>query len=282
MRNVLFCLLATILVSACNTRKTPRITTIGIQGEVTPQYSFQYNEKGNLVELIQHCNGDSNQTTFQYDDTNRITNIVFVEQSSTSPKVKAKATVTEWDNNGNVAAITYYDALDKPLRKAKIRWKNGLPVAMKFSDSTLACAWNNDQKNPQRKDIYIDSSNGTAVSPFVTLKTTQYEMEDSLNPLKPLANQIIICQTAAPASITPVGDLSNVFLNVSNKSPYLVKIAEREKKVNQEFESHSTYQYFYSHKNASSYPDKAWVHLSCQGSTNLDTDANFIMFYKYE
>ncbi|GEP91002.1 hypothetical protein SAMN05660909_03202 [Chitinophaga terrae (ex Kim and Jung 2007)] len=289
MKNVIFCLLATILVTACNTRRgsVPRLAAIGIQGENTPQYTFRYDQKGNLVELSQHNKQDSNITTFEYDDTNRIAGITFSSQlPKQKPRIKAKARVTGWDKTGNITDITYYNDRDQPLRKACIRWKDGLPVAMKFSDSTIASTWNLASNTPTRKDVYIDSSKLPENEGSMTLRTTQYEYEDSVNPLKPFVNQLVASQSAAPATISPVGKLSDIFLQIGNKPASLVRIAEQEKAVCrqyfQEYECNTTYQYFYSYAHNNSFPDKAWVHVRKRGNTHLDTNTDFIMFYQYE
>lgn len=289
MKNVILCLLATILVTACNTRRgtVPRLKAISIQGETTPQYTFQYDQKGNLVILAQHNKQDSNITTFEYDDTNRIAGITFSTQlSAKKPAVKAKAKVNNWDQSGNVTDITYYDEQNQPLRSACIEWKDGLPVAMKFSDSTIASAWNLNSSSPSRKDVFIDSSKLPESQSSMIVRTTQYEYEDSVNPMKSMLNQLVVSQSAAPATISPLGKMADIFLQVGNKPAFLMKVAEREKAICQqhlqEYECNTTYQYFYSYVPNNSFPDKAWVHVRKQGNTHLDTNTDFIMVYKYE
>lgn len=292
MRNVLLCLFTMLLFNACNLgvfkRSIPRITTIGIQGEEIPQYTFKYDLKGNLTELAQHNGQDSYITSFTYDNSNHITDIAFSEQkaSQKAPVLKARAKVNKWDKTGNITSIHYYTPQNQLIRTADIRWEKGLPVALKYSDTTLASCWNYSDKSSSRKDVYIDTSLSTGNDAVVTFRTTEYEPDDSINPLKPLVNQIVVSQSVVPETISPLGSLSNVFLHVGNNSPFLIRIAEHEKAIcrqfYQEYERNTTYQYFYSLSNNNSFPDKAWVHLRSEGTTNLDTDANFIMFYKYE
>lgn len=291
MRNVIYCLFIVIAVSACSTNKykakVPRLTTIGIRGDSIPQYSFHYDVAGNLQELVHHEQfTDTNVTTFSYDSSHRITGMVLSNRDTNTIKVRERAKVTSWDKDGNVTEIQYFDAQERPSRSASIRWKKGLPEVMKYSDSTQAISWNYKAGNPERKDICIDTFAGKTKDTLITLRTAHYDWDDSINPLHPLLNQLVISHAVAPVIyLTPMGDLSNAFLHLSTNNPSLVKVTEKEKSIYQqhfqEYERYTTVQYTYSY-NGNGFPVGAWVHLRSEGFTKLGTDTHFILEYRYE
>lgn len=289
MKNVIYCLIAVITISACSTNKykaaAPRLTTIGIRGDDTPQYTFHYDEAGNLQELVHHeQSNDTNVSTFFYDKAHRITAMVLSNRDTN--QVQQRAQVTAWDEEGNVTEIKYFDATEKPLRTASIRWNKGLPEVMKYSDSMQAISWDYSKYESRRKDICVDNCSGKKEDTLVTLRTAQYEWDDSINPMRPIVNQLLISCAVAPAThLTPVGNLSNAFLHLSNKNPSLVRITEKETPVYQPhyqpYERSSLYQYTYYY-NANGFPLGAWVHLHSKGFTQPGTDTEFVMEYHYE
>ena len=289
MKNVIICLLIVITVSACSTNKykagVPRLTAIGIKGDSIPQYSFQYDTNGHLVEMThRQAFNDTNVSTYSYNSSNRITGLVISNRDTN--KVEERARVTSWDDDGNITRVQYFDAQEKPTRSASIRWEKGLPAAMKYSDSTQAVSWNYKEGNPERKDISVDTFAGKKEDALITLRTTHYEWDDSINPLHPLLNQLLISHAVAPVIyLTPLGDLSNAFLHLSTNNPFLVKITEKERSVYQqriqEYERHTTVQYAYSYS-GNGYPSGAWVHLHSEGFTKLGSDTQFRVEYHYE
>ncbi|MDR6565348.1 MULTISPECIES: hypothetical protein [Chitinophaga] len=291
MKNITFFFIIIITASACSTRNhrpgLPRLTTISIQGDSTPQYTFRYDQQGNLAELVHHLQlNDTSISTFSYDHSHRITGMVLSNRENNITAIKERAKVTSWDKDGNIATVQYFDAKERLLRVANVRWKNGLPAAMKYSDSTQAISWNYDATHPVRKDICIDSFSGKKEDTLVTLRTTKYECEDSINPLHPLANQLLLCHAVAPAvALSPLGELSDAFLHLNARNPFLIKITEKEKTRCQErlleYERSTTVQYAY-YFNGGRYPAGAWVHLHSEGFTKLGSDNHFALEYQYE
>lgn len=292
MKNVIYCLIIIISVSACSTRCKPtdsRLTAIALSGEKTPQYTFRYDPQGNLVELVHHKqSNDTNISTFTYDSSRRITGMVSANQRNNTTAVQEEARVTAWDDDGNITTVQYFDAKKRLLRTANVRWQNGLPAAMKYSDSTQAVSWNYDGDYPVRKDICKDSFPGKQEDPVITLRTTQYEYErDSLNPLHPLVNQLLLSHAIAPVVyLAPTGDLSTAFLHLSTNNPFLIKMTEKEKSVCrehiQDYERFTTVQYAYSYSKGRQYPTGASIHLHSEGFTRLAYDTQFALEYQYE
>lgn len=291
MKNVIYCLLCVIAISACSTNKykaaVPRLTTIGIKGDSIPQYTFHYDAAGNLQELVHHQQfNDTNVSTFFYDSSHRITGMTLSSRDTNTSKVQERAKVTAWDHDGNVTAIQYFDAEEHPLRTASIRWKKGLPEVMKYSDSTQAISWNYKQGNPEQKDICRDTFAGKQKDTLITLRTAHYEWDDSINPMRPILNQLLISHAVTPAiHLSPMGNLNNAFLHLSTNNPSLVKITEKEKSIYQqhfqEYERSTVVQYTYNY-NGNGYPTGAWVHVHSEGFTKQDIDTEFIMEYRYE
>lgn len=287
MKNVIYCLFIVITVSACSTNKykagIPRLTAIGIEGEHIPQYRFQYDRNGNLAEIThRQAFNDTNVSAYTYNSSNRITGLVIFNRDTN--QVQERARVTSWDDDGNVTGVQYFDAQEKPTRSASIRWEKGLPAAMKYSDSTQAVSWNFKKEQPERKDISVDTFTGKKEDALITLRTTHYEWDDSINPLHPLLNQLLLCHAAIPAVyLTPMGDLSNTFLHLGTQNPFLIKITEKESAPYQqrEYERRTTVQYAYSY-NGNGYPSGAWVHFHREGFTQPGTDTQFRMEYHYE
>gem|GEM_PF-1346567 len=292
MKNVIYCLIIIISVSACSTRCKPtdsRLTAIALSGEKIPQYTFRYDPQGNLVELVHHKqSNDTNISTFTYDSSHRITGMVSANQQNNTTAVQEEARVTDWDDDGNITTVQYFDAQKRLLRTANVRWKNGLPAAMKYSDSTQAISWNYEGNRPVRKDIHKDSVPGKKEDAMITLRTTQYECEeDSLNPLHPLVNQLLLSHAVAPAAyLAPDGDLSSAFLHLNTTNPFLIKITEKEKSICQQYiqdyERSTTVQYAYYYNKGRPYPSGAWIHLHSEGFTKLAYDTHFALEYQYE
>ncbi|WP_146151238.1 hypothetical protein [Chitinophaga niastensis] len=291
MKNVIYCLLITVFVSACSTNRCkstiPRLTSIGIHGDTIPQYSFRYNIAGNLVEVVKHnWPADTNVTVFSYDSSNRLTGMVTSTREINTTRVYESATVKSWDEDGNIAAIQYFDDAQKPTRIARIRWKKGLPAVMKYSDSTKAISWNYNTGTPNRKDICVDTSSGNYKDTLITFRTTNYEWDDSINPLRPMVNQLLMCGGISPVDhISPFGSLSQILMHYSANNPFLIKIKEKEKSIFkqhfQEYERYTTVQYSYAY-NGNGFPSKANVHLHSEGYTKLGSDTQFVLDYRYE
>lgn len=291
MKNVIYCLFIVIAISACSTNKyktiVPRLAAIGIQGDDIPQYSFHYDKAGNLTTLVQHYNAhDTNVHTFFYDSSHRITGMIVSNRHNQTDTVQEQAEVTTWDKDGNVEEIRYFDAEKKPLRTATIHWEKGQPLGLKYSDSTQAVSWNYKKADPVRKDICMDTFSGKKEEPLVTLRTARYEWDDSINPLHPLVNQLLMCRAVAPVvRLTPLYDISNTLLHLGTQNPALIKISEKEKshcqQHYQEYERYTTMQYTWS-CNSRKYPSGAWVHVHSEGFTRLGSDADVILEYNYE
>ncbi len=291
MKKIIFFFIVVVTASACSTRNhrpgLPRLTTISIQGESMPQYTFRYDQQGNLAELVHHRPLNDTISTFSYDHSHRITGMVLSNRENNVTAVKERAKVTSWDKDGNIATVQYFDAKEQLLRVTNVRWKNGLPAAMKYSDSTQAVSWNYDAANPVRKDICIDSFSGKKEDTLVTLRTAKYECEDSINPLHPLANQLLLSHAVAPVvNLSPQGDLSDAFLHLNTHNPFLIKITEKEKTRCQqgllEYDRTTTVQYAYYFNGGRQYPAGAWVHLHSEGYTKLGSDNHFALEYQYE
>ncbi|SEW29267.1 RHS repeat domain-containing protein [Chitinophaga arvensicola] len=291
MKNVIYCLIIVIAVSACNTRHKPtasRLSAIALSGEKIPQYTFRYDPQGNLIELVHHKqSNDTNISTFTYDSSHRITGMVYANQQYNATSVQEEARVTAWDDEGNITTIEYFDDKKRLLRTASVRWKDGLPSAMKFSDSTQAISWNYDGDYPIRKDICKDSFPGKKEDSMITLRTIRYEYGDSLNPLLPMVNQLLLSHAIAPVIyLAPSGDLSTAFLHLSPNNPFLIKMTEKEKAICQQrvqhFERSTTLQYAYSFKSGQLYPSGASIHLHSEGFTKLGYDTQFQLEYQYE
>ncbi len=292
MKNIIYYFIILVTASACSTRNhrpgLPRLTAISIQGDNIPRYTFRYDQQGNLAELV--CNrqqDDTSISTFSYDPSHRITGMVLSNRENNITEIKERAKVTSWDNDGNIATVQYFDARERLLRVANIRWKNGVPAAMKYSDSTQAVSWNYDSDHPVRKDISIDNFAGKKEDTLVTLRTTKYECEDSINPLHPLINQLLLSHAVSPVvNPSPQGDLSTAFLHLNTHNPFLVKITEKEKARCQEhlleYERSTTVQYAYYYNGGRQYPAGAWVHLHSEGFTKLGSDNHFALQYQYE
>ncbi|WTM29231.1 YD repeat-containing protein [Chitinophaga sp. 180180018-2] len=291
MKHILYFLLIVTAIASCRSNRshadTLRLTTITIRGEDIPQYSFQYDLKGNLVELVRHDKAnDTNVSSFTYDSSQRITGMVVTARNEDTNHIKESARVTGWDENGNITTVQYFDAARRPLRSARIHWKNGLPATMKFSDSTQAISWNYETGYPNRKDICIDPA--APGDTLVTLRTARYEWDDSINPLRPLLNQLLLSHAVSGTTqLSPLGDLAGAFLHVSNNNPYLIKITEKERLMCrrrlQDYERYTTLQYDYSYDPSNrKYPTGAWVHLHCEGYTGLGADTQFALEYRYE
>ncbi|CAL1516557.1 hypothetical protein [Chitinophaga sp. MM2321] len=292
MKKYFYCLLIPVLITACSTNKNKqagplRLTTITIHGDTIPQYTFRYDSDGHLVELVKHNQeNDTNTTTFTYDSSNRITGMVATHQDNRRQQIQQRATVKTWDKHGNVEEVQYYDGTDKPVRTAKISWQKGLPVAMKYSDSTQAISWDYTDGNPNWKNLCTDSVTGGNKDTSIFVRSANYEWDTSTNPLRPLVNQLLLGPGISPVPVAgPFADITYMLLHISANNPTLIKVAEKEKSVYkqyaQEYQRQTTIQFFYAY-NRNGYPENARVHLHTEGYTKLGTDTQLTLDYLYQ
>ncbi|MBC9930800.1 RHS repeat domain-containing protein [Chitinophaga qingshengii] len=290
MIKYLYCLLIPVLFTACSThraKKAPvRLTSIAIQGDTIPQYAFQYDTAGHLIKLVRYyTDQDTNVTTFTYDATHRLTGMESADESHQQKTVVQKATVSAWDALGNITEVHYYAPDNTPLRTARLTWKNGMPTALKYIDSSQAMSWNYANGNPDWKNICHDTVTGKHQDTSLYVRSAQYEWDDTINPLRPLANQLVLGPgLASILSPTPLPDLATFLLPVSTNNPTLIKVDEQQtsiyKNTSQQYRRNTTVQFFYAYKNG--YPQRARVHLHTAGYTKLDSDTQVDLDYHYQ
>ncbi|WP_212002265.1 hypothetical protein [Chitinophaga sp. HK235] len=290
MKKYLFCFLIPVLLTACNTHKnkkvTPvRLTAITIHGDSIPQYSFQYDTAGHLVRLTKHYRKDACQVySFQYDSSNRLAGMQSAYQDNGHTTIDQKATVSAWDPLGNVTEVQYYDTNNIPFRTARLAWKKGMPVALKCIDSTQAISWNYTNGNPDWKNISTDTTTSDSQDTSICIRNARYEWDDTINPLRPLVNQLVMVPGLSPGLALPLPELSDFLLTVSSNNPTLIKMDEQQKavygKTSQQYFRNNTIQFFYACKNG--YPVTARVHFHSEGYTKLGSDTQVNLDYSYQ
>lgn len=290
MNKYLYCLLIPIFITACSTNKNKqlkpvRLAAITIHGDTIPQYTFRYDTAGHLIELVKHnWENDTDITTFSYDSSHRLSGMVAAHQDSSSKTIQQRASVSAWDENGNIQEVQYYDGENKLLKTAQISWKDGLPVALKCKDSALAMSWSYENGNPDWKNICTDTVSGNAKDTSIFVRKANYEWDDSVNPLRALANQLLLGPGISPVpDVTPLPSITTFLLPVSTNNPTLIKVDDREKltykQQSQVYHRNTTVQFFYSYKNG--YPTTALVHFHSEGYTKLGTDTQLTLDYTY-
>ncbi|NLR64089.1 RHS repeat protein [Chitinophaga varians] len=290
MTKYLYCLLIPILITACGTHKAKkapaRLAAITIHGDNIPQYSFQYDSAGHLIKLVKHYSDqDTNVTTFSYDNKNRLTGMESADENHQLKTVVQKATVSAWDEAGNITEVQYYGADSTPLRLARLTWEKGMPSCLKYIDSSLAMSWNYTNGNPDWKNICTDTLIGPHQDTGFYVRSARYEWDDTINPLRPLANQLVLGPGMAPVlSSTPLPSVAAFLLPVSTNNPTLIKMDEQQtavyKKTSQRYHRNTTVQFFYAYKDG--YPQRATVHLHSEGYTKLGSDAQVNLDYIYQ
>ncbi|NSL88545.1 hypothetical protein ECE50_017015 [Chitinophaga sp. Mgbs1] len=292
MKKYLYCLLIPVLITACSSNKNKyrtilRLSSIGIKGDSIPQYTFRYDQEGHLVELVKyHQFNDTNNTTFTYDSSNRLCSMTAVRQHNNSRQVQQHARVNAWDKDGNIREIAYFDPAQQLIRTATITWKHGLPAALKYSDSTQAVKWENDNGNPDWKNICSDSLPEEMKEGNLLVRNTQHEWDQNYNPLRPLVNQLLLSGCIPlPAQTRPVPDFASLLLPISTNNPTLIKMEEKEKtaysNTSMECQRQTTLQFDYTY-NWNGYPQSAWVHFHTEGFTRLSGDSQLIIDYQYQ
>ncbi|MCW3463264.1 RHS repeat domain-containing protein [Chitinophaga nivalis] len=291
MKNIIYCLLIPIFITACSTNKNKRapvrLAAIGIKGESIPQYTFRYDAGGHLVAIVQYLReNDTSTISFRYDAHDRLTSMVTIDSSNQQHTIRQQARITAWDEAGNITAIQYYDGHCRPTRTAKVAWKGGWPSRLKYSDSSQAISWDSCDGNAAWKDLCTTTPSGKKTDTNIVLRSVRAEWDRSESPLRLLANQMLLGPALSPVVHTaPFGYLPNMLLYVGANNPTLVKITEKEKSVYPEkmlaYERSTTLQYFYDYHD-NGYPATASVHLHTEGYTKLSTDTRFTMDYTYE
>ncbi|SKA01450.1 YD repeat-containing protein [Chitinophaga eiseniae] len=290
MTKYLYCLLIPILFTACSThraKKAPvRLTAITIHGDSIPQYTFQYDSTGHLLKLVKHYSRqDTNVTTFFYDSFHRLTGMESAMESHQQKTLVQTATVKAWDALGNITEVQYFAADSTPLRTARLAWKKGMPSALKYIDSSQAMSWNYTDGNPDWKSICTDTFTGQHQDTGFYVRSARYEWDDTINPLRPLANQLVLGPGIAPVlEPTPMPNLATFLLPVSTNNPTLIKMDEQQtavyKSTSQQYYRNTTVQFFYAYRDG--YPQRARVHLHCEGYTKLGSDTQVNLDYIYQ
>ncbi|HVI49451.1 MAG TPA: RHS repeat domain-containing protein [Chitinophaga sp.] len=291
MKKYLYALLIPILISACSTRnnkQTAHLTAITIHGDTIPQYTFRYDKAGHLVELVKH-NGalDTNTTIYTYDSSNRLAGMTTVHRNGCSKQVLRQAVVKSWDKDGNISTIAYSGQANEPAHTVSINWERGLPVAMKCSDSSQVSSWSyNKDGNMDWRNLCADTVTGTDKDTSIFYRSASYEWEDSLNPLQPIINNLVLGPGITPVPAPgPFVSMEYILMHLSTHNPFLIKLEEKEKSTckgySQEYLRHSTLQFSYAY-NSNGYPKETYVHLHTEGWTKLASDTHVRLDYAYE
>ncbi len=280
-----------VLITACSTNKAkfvlPRLQAITIHGETVPQYAFKYDQAGRMTELVRYnFSNDTNTTRFSYDQQHRLQGMECYHHDNNGDQLLQRATVKKWDRRGNILSIDYFDATDTLQQSATIQWQQDLPLSLKYAGNRHATSWSYKNGNPDWKNIAADSIKGKEQDTTVFFTKANYEWDDSINPLKPLINQLLLASELSPSQpMMPLPSICQLLLHVSTNNPALIKIEEKQKTtlehVVTQCKRSTTIQYFYAY-NSNGYPKSARVHLHSQGFTGQGTDAQANIDYTYE
>jgi hypothetical protein len=290
MMKYLYALLLPVFITACSSNKgkytVPRLKAISIHGEASPWITFTYNTSGQMTSLTRHNKpNDTNTIKFLYDASQRLSGMICESALNNQVTVTRTATVKDWDLNGNIRKIDFFDEGRQHVRTAQVRWQNNQPMSLKYTDAKQATSWSYIEGNPDWKNIEQDSS-PTSNDSTIWLTRAQCEWDDSYNPLRTMANQLLLADTipqCRPAA--PLPDLASLLLHVSSNNPSLVKLEEKQetRKGNMvsQFTRNATVQYMYAY-NGNGYPRSAQVYLHAKGYTQQRTDVNATVDYLYE
>jgi len=276
-----------VLLTACHTHRgkliAPRLQAITIHGESTPWISFRYNKDGQMTSLTKYPTPHVADTIhFAYDRLHRLTGMRCEHAAGNQVRVTKTAVVKDWDLNGNIRQVDFFDGDKQHVRTARIQWQNDLPLSLKYTDYKQAISWDYIEGNPTWKNIARDPQADTTI--YFTQASCDWD--DSINPLAKLANQLILAdsipQTHAGA---PLPDLANLLLHISTNNPSRIRLDEKQETLTDSgvmaLTRSTTVQYIYAY-NGKGYPSRANVYLSAKGYTQLNNACNTEVDYSYE
>ncbi len=289
MLKYLYVLLLPVLITACSSNKgkynVPRLKALTIQGEQAPCITFSYDAAGQLTSMTRFNNlQDSNTYKFIYDSYHRLSGMTCESNVNHTVKITKRATVKDWDINGNIRKIDFVDQ-HQQVTTAQILWQGNKPLSLKYSNASQATSWNYIEGNPDWKNILHDTASPDNNTTYFTKAVCEWDMS-TYNPMAQMANQLLLADTipqAHPASLLP--DITSLLLHISNNNPSRINLEDKQENntVNglAKLSRSTTVQYMYA-CNGHGYPNKAKVYLHAQGYTQLDTDANTTVNYSYE
>ncbi|MFB6455187.1 hypothetical protein ACE38W_07960 [Chitinophaga sp. Hz27] len=283
-------LLLPVFITACNSQRgkftTQRLQAITIRGEEMPALAFKYNEKGLLTTITRYVNAsDTNTVKFDYDKFSRITGMVYQQQIGKQSITTQTATVTDWDLNGNIRQVDFFNKDHQKVQTAQVRWLNNQPLSLKCSQSQQATTWNYIEGNAEWKNIKEDkTADGNDTTIYFT--SSHYEWDFSRNPMRDLANQLLLTDSLPQCHPeAPLPDLCNLMLHISQNNPSLVRLKENQQTVAGNSVSHfsrtTTVQYIYAY-NSNGYPKSAKVFVNTEGYTRLKSQLQTTVDYQYE
>ncbi|MBV8255766.1 MAG: hypothetical protein JO154_24440 [Chitinophaga sp.] len=290
MLKYLYVLLLPVLITACSSNKgkynIPHLKALTIQGEHAPCITFSYDAAGRLTAMTRFNNlQDSNTYKFLYDSYQRLSGMVCESNVNHQVKVTKRATVKDWDINGNIKKIEFFDQDQQQVTTAQVLWQGNQPLSLKYSNASQATSWNYVQGNPDWKNILQDTTSPDNNTIYFTKAICEWD-PSSYNPMAQMANQLLLTDTipqARPAS--PLPDITSLLLHISTNNPSRIKLEEKQENnignATASLSRSTTVQFMYA-SNGHGYPKKAQVYLHAQGYTQLNTDANTVVNYSYE
>ncbi|NIG53183.1 RHS repeat domain-containing protein [Chitinophaga sp. Cy-1792] len=283
----LFALFLPVFITACNAQRgkftTPRLQAITVHGEQKPALAFKYNDKGQLTAITRYINtSDTTTVRFDYDRFSRVTGMTYEQDNGNQTTVAQTATVTDWDLNGNIRQVDFFNKNHQKVQTAQVRWLNNQPLSLKYNQSRQATSWNYVEGNADWKNIKQAEDNDTTI--YFT--TSQYEWDFSRNPMRDLANQLLLTDSLPQCHPeAPLPDLCNLMLHISRNNPSLVRLKENQQttagKSISSFNRTTTVQYIYAY-NSNGYPKSAQVFVNTEGYTHLKSQQQTMVDYQYE